>query len=92
LLHLNPFLGAISVYGDFKTLVFLTTLLGPRWKAGATDELTDDGSTSVVVRVVVSPTMISAGGVNFSTSLLQTSGFSCLDVAAASWLPCDFFN
>jgi hypothetical protein len=54
--------------------------------------LTDDGSTSVVVRVVVSPTMISAGGVNFSTSLLQTSGFSCLDVAAASWLPCDFFN
>jgi hypothetical protein len=89
---LNPFLGAISVYGDFRTLVFLATLLGARWKAGATDELTDDGSTSVVVRVVVSPTVISAGGVNFSTSLLLTSGFFWLDVAAASWLACDFFN
>jgi hypothetical protein len=53
LLHLNAFLGAISVYGDFKTMLFLTTLLGARWKEGATDELTDDGSTSVVVRVVV---------------------------------------
>jgi hypothetical protein len=89
---LNPFLGATSVYGDFRTLVFLTTLLGARWKAGATDEFSDDGSTSVVVRVVVSPTVISARGVNFSTSLLPTSGFSYLDVAAASWLACDFFN
>jgi hypothetical protein len=85
-------LGAISVYGDFRTLVFLTTLLGARWKAGATDELTDDGSTSVVVCAVVSSTVISAGGVNFSTYLLPTSGFSCLDVAVASWLACDFFN
>jgi hypothetical protein len=89
---LNPFLGATSVYEDFRTLVFLTTLLGARWKEGATDELTDDGSTSVVVCVVVSPTVISDGGVNFSTSSLPTSGFSYLDVAAASWLACDFFN
>jgi hypothetical protein len=36
--------------------------------------------------------VISARGVNFSTSLLPTSGFSYLDVAAASWLACDFFN
>jgi hypothetical protein len=54
--------------------------------------LTDDGSTSVVVCAVVSSTVISAGGVNFSTYLLPTSGFSCLDVAVASWLACDFFN